>query len=148
MSPEKQLAGFMSRYSPEIIAVAEEALAKMRKRLPGAVQMVYDNYNALVVGFSPTERVSEATFSIALYPRWVNLFFLQGVGLPDPEGLLQGDGNQVRRILLESAAVLDKPAVRRLIEEAIKQSDSPFKKTGGQMIIKRISPKQRPRRPR
>jgi hypothetical protein len=40
------------------------ALAKMRARLPGAVELVYDNYNALAIGFGPTERTSEAVFSI------------------------------------------------------------------------------------
>ena len=47
--------------------------------------------NALAIGFGPTERASEAIFSIAVFPRWVSLFFLQGAGLPDPDGILQGE---------------------------------------------------------
>ena len=89
-SPEAQLEGFLAKYTPEIAGLAKAALVKMRKRLPGAVEMVYDNYNALVIGFSPSERPSEAIFSIALYPRWVNLFFLQARGLRDPEKRLKG----------------------------------------------------------
>jgi len=50
----------------------------MRARLPGAVELVYDNHNALAIGFGPTERASDAVFSIALFPRWVSLFFLRG----------------------------------------------------------------------
>jgi predicted RNase H-like HicB family nuclease len=55
---ENQLAGFIAKYSPEIGTVAYEVLAKMRELTPGAVEMVYDNYNALVIGFGPTERAS------------------------------------------------------------------------------------------
>src|SRR5436853_7421640 len=95
-APESQLASFIAKYTPEIGAFAQAALVKMRARLPGAVELVYDNYNALAIGFSPTERASDAIFSIALYPRWVSLFFLRGIDLPDPQRLLQGSGKIVR----------------------------------------------------
>jgi hypothetical protein len=87
-SPEAQLDGFIAKYSPDVAAVARAALIRMRRILPGAIELVYDNYNALAVAFGPSERASEAVVSIALYPRWVSLFFLQdGPRLPDPEGL-------------------------------------------------------------
>lgn len=146
-SAEKQLAKFMARYSPEIVAIAEDALKRMRKRLPGAIEMVYDNYNALVIGFGPTERASEAIFSIALYPRWVTLFFLEGVGLPDPEKLLMGSGKQVRSIVLKSPSMLDLPAVQTLMKHALNRSEKKIdSKSPGRIVIKSISPKQRPRR--
>src|SRR6185295_18540436 len=111
MTPEKQLAVFMARFTPEVEALAEAALAKIRARFPHAIQMVYDNYNFLVIGFSPTERASEAVFSIALFARGVSLCFLQAAGkLPDPKKLLVGSGKQARHIKLENAAVLDRPA--------------------------------------
>src|SRR5580658_4552540 len=89
-SPSKQLDSFLAKYNPEIASLARRALAKMRKRLPGSLEMVYDNYNALAIGFVPNERPSDAIFSIALYPSYVVLFFLQGAGLPDPHRRLQG----------------------------------------------------------
>jgi len=52
-APEEQLDSFIAKYIPEIGALAQEALAKMRARLPGAIELVYDNYNALAIGFSP-----------------------------------------------------------------------------------------------
>jgi hypothetical protein len=149
MKPEKQLAGFMARFTPEVAALARGALARMRARFPNAIQMVYDNYNFLVIGFSPTERPSEAIFSIALFARGVSLCFLQaGPKLPDPEKLLRGSGKRVRHIRLESAAVLDRPAVKALMSAALKRAVVPFDATvPGRLIIKSISAKQRPRRP-
>lgn len=146
--PDRQLKSFLAKYTPEVAAVAKAALARMRKRLPGAVELVYDNYNALVIGFGPTERASDAIFSIALYPRWVNLFFLRGASLPDPKGLLKGSGNQVRSIVLEDAAILDTRAVRGLISRALEAAPKPLnKKSRRRIVIKSVSAKQRPRRP-
>src|SRR5690349_3158136 len=100
-SPEKQFAGFLARYAPEVRALANEAIVKLRDLLPEAIEMVYDNYYALVIGFGPTERPSEAVFSIAIYPNHVSLCFLQGAKLPNPHPLLKGGGNLVRHIRLE-----------------------------------------------
>jgi hypothetical protein len=147
-TPELELERFIDRYNPEIAALARAARAKMCKLLPHAVQLVYDNYNALVIGFGPTERASEAILSIALYPRWVNLFFLHGVDLPDPKGLLAGSGTQVRSVRLHAATDLDRPEIRQLIARAVARSDKPFPKAGPSLlIIRSISAKQRPRRP-
>jgi hypothetical protein len=147
MTPEAQLRTFMEKYTPEIRSLANAALKKMRARLPGAFELVYDNYNALVVGFGPTERSSEAIFSIVLYPRWVTLFFLTGKGLPDPERLLKGDGVQVRHVVLESVETLDRPAIQALMKAALERSDPIPSKQRRHLLIKSISAKQRPRRP-
>lgn len=148
MTPEDQLAGFMAKYTPEIQTKAQAILEKMRAMLPGATEMVYDNYNALVCGFLPGDRVSEAIFSIALYPKWVNLFFLQGAGLPDPNNLLQGSGKLVRSIRLTCSEDLDRPEVRELIETALDFVKTPLDPTQPyRLIIKSVSAKQRPRVP-
>jgi hypothetical protein len=150
MKPEVQLAGFLAKFTPEISARAEAALAKLRARFPCAVQMVYDNYNFLVIGFGPSERASEAIFSIALHARGVGLCFLQaGPQIPDPENLLQVSGKRVRHIPLESAAVLDCPAVKALMAHALKRAAVPFSPdVPGRLIIKSVSAKQRRRRPK
>jgi hypothetical protein len=147
-SPQKQLDTFIARYSPEVAAVARAALVKMRARLPGAIELVYDNYNALAIGFSPTERTSDGIFSITLWPRWVSLFFLQGAGLPDPKRLLKGSGKVARHIVLSTADDLDEPAVQDLIAAALQRARTPLSGEGlGRIIIKSISATQRPRRP-
>ena len=148
-SPKESLDGFLAKYDPAIAEVGRRALAAMRKLLPGATQLVYDNYNALAIGFAATERASDAIVSIALYPRWVTLFFLNGRPLADPGKRLKGSGSRVRHIVLENgAATLAEPAVAELIRLAITQADPPLPQAGrGQLIIKSISAKQRPRRP-
>jgi hypothetical protein len=110
--------------------------------------MVYDNYNALVVGFGATEKASEAVLSIAVMPKWVDLCFLTGTKIPDPHGLLQGSGTVARHIVLGSAGDIDRPEIRALISAAIATSPKPFDTAApNRMVIKSISAKQRPRRP-
>jgi hypothetical protein len=147
-TPARQWAAFLARYDPAIGAVAKAAVARMRTYVPGAVELVYDNYNALVVGFGPSERASEAVMSIALYPCWVTLFFLQGARLTDPAGLLKGAGTRVRHIVLGDVAVLDQPAVRALIRQALAAAPRPIDaRARRRMVIRAVSAKQRPRRP-
>ena len=146
---DKELNRFIARFTPEVSKLAQEALKKMRKRLPGAVEMVYDNYNALVIGFGPNERASDAIFSIVLYPRWINLFFLQGASLADPKKLLKGSGNVVRHIVLESAKDLDQPDVKAMMNLALKSARVGIEQNATRkIIIKSVSAKQRPRRPK
>ena len=72
-SPAAELAGFIAKYRPEIQTQARAAHARLRRRLPRLIEMVYDNYNGLVIGFGPTERPSEALFSLVLFPKWLTL---------------------------------------------------------------------------
>jgi hypothetical protein len=149
VTPTQQWERFLARFEPPVRAAARAAIAVMRRRLPGAVEMVYDNYNALVMGFGKTDRPSEAIFSIAIFPRHVTLCFLEGALLPDPDALLRGEGSRVRHIRLADSSTLDDPRVRALMAAAIDESGQRF--TGSprrKMIIRSVSAKQRPRRPR
>jgi hypothetical protein len=147
-SSAAQLDTFLDKFTPDIAAQARVALRKMRARLPGAIELVYDNYNALAIGFGPSERTREIVFSIALYPRWVSLFLTSGPRLRDPAGLLEGGGNTVRHIKLASPATLDDPAVDDLIAQSLELAPKPIDpKQPRRLIIKSVSAKQRPRRP-
>ena len=147
-TPEAQLAGFLAKYTPEVAARAEAILGRMRALLPNAVELVYDNYNALASGFGPDEKVSHAIFSIAVFPRWVSLFFLQAKGLDDPAKLLKGGGNVVRHIVLEDERRLDDPAIRALMDQALRNAVVPLDPSAARrLVIRSVSAKQRPRRP-
>jgi hypothetical protein len=147
VTPGARLEGFIAKYAPAIQADARVALVKMRALLPGAVEYVYDNYNALVVAFGASDRPSEVIASIALYPRWVTLFFADGAKLHDPAKRLAGTGGRVRSIRLNGPESLDEPDVRALVEAAIAGSVKPFDRTKpNRLVIQSISAKRRPRK--
>lgn len=148
MDARSQLDSFIDRYSPEVAADARQAIAFMTARLPTATRLVYDNYNALVIGFGAGPKVGDIIFSLALYPRYVTLFFARGVELPDPHQILEGEGKGVRHVKLLPISRLESKEVRALIDAAIAIASPPLPSTGdGPLIIKSISPKQRLRRP-
>ena len=147
MDAQTQLDAFIDKYSPEVAADARTALDFLRARLPTATQLVYDNYNALVVGFGASDKVGDIILSIALYPKYVRLFFLRGVDLPDPDRLLEGGGSQVRSVQLKPVSKLREPAVGALIHAAEANGLPMPAKGNGELIIKSIVAKQRPRRP-
>jgi len=146
---QAQLDGFLDKYTPEVAALARALLVGMKARLPGAQILVYDNYNALAIGFGPSDRAGQAILSLAVMPRWVTLCFLHGAGLPDPHRLLKGDGSRVRHVRLHAPEALAEPPIEALIAAALEQADRPLDPAEPQrLLIKSVSAKQRPRRPR
>ena len=147
MTQQEQLDGFIDKFTPDIAAAIRRAMALVSARLPGATILVYDNYNALAIAFGASEKRQSIICSVAGYPRWVSLFLSNGPTLPDPEGLLEGEGNTVRHVKLIGYRV-DSPAVAALIDAAAASVATPIDPAGeGRLIIKSISAKQRARRP-
>jgi hypothetical protein len=147
LSPARQVESFIAKFDPAIARIVRASRSKLRKRYPTAHELVYDNYNALAIGYSPNERTSEAFVSLAVFARGVNLYFIQGRKLGDPRGLLQGEGSQGAFVRVESAAVLDGKDVIGLLESAAAFGRTPLASSGrGRTIVKSISAKQRPRR--
>jgi hypothetical protein len=144
---ERQLDGFIDKFDPAFQRLIRDARERLRARFPTAFELAYDNYNFLVLGYSSTERPSDAIVSLSAGANGVGLCFLHGARLPDPSGLLLGDGKQTRFIRLESAEVLARPAVESLIVAAIRQARTPLRASGGgTLTIRSVSGKQRPRR--
>jgi len=148
VSPARQVAGFIAKFDPEIARLLTASRRALRRKFPTAVELVYDNYNALAMGLGPNERTSEVFVSLAGFARGVCLYFTQGKRLPDPDHMLIGSGNQGRFIRLERAAQLEEPAVDRLLRAAARFGKTPLPRSGkGYTVVKSISAKQRPRRP-
>ena len=146
-SPAKQVASFIAKFDPPIAKLTRAARSVLRQRFPTAIELVYDNYNALAIGYSSTERTSDVLFSLAVYARGVNLYFMYGRSLPDPDKLLQGSGNQGAFVRLDAVSVLDEPGVKALIDAAVKRAEPPLPaRSRGHTIVKSVSAKQRPRR--
>jgi len=142
--PSRELVALLARFDPSIRTLVREARTKLRRRLPTATELVYDNARALAIGFAASERPSDTIVSLAIYARGVNLYFIYGAALPDPHHLLLGSGNQGRFVRLESAEMLDRREIKDLLVAAIAESDTPLPKCGrGRFIIKSVSPKRR-----
>ena len=146
-SVDDQLEIFIDKFDSKNAALIRSARKILRKRLPTANELVYDNYNFFVIGYCSTERPSDCIVSIAAAANGVGLSFYRGATLPDPLKLLLGSGSQNRFIRIESAATLAHPGVVELIAAAIAQAKRPLPASGrGKLVIRSISKKQKPRR--
>jgi hypothetical protein len=116
---------------------------------PKANELIYDNYNALAFGWSPTDRVGHTFCSVAIGRTSKNIHFgfYWGSEIPDPEKLLIGEGNQYRYILVKNQADFPKTYIKKLIKEAFANSVAKVKDKKqfmeGKTITKSISQKKR-----
>jgi hypothetical protein len=146
-SPAEQIEAFIAKFEPATAELIRECRTELRTLLPTAVELVYDNYNFFVIGYSTTERPSDCIVSLAAAANGVGLSFYYGASLPDPQKLLQGSGKQNRFVRLPSAKTLQLPGVLALINAAVAQAQSPLPTEGvGCTIVRSVSAKQRPRR--
>jgi hypothetical protein len=150
---ETQLASFFAKYEPAMVKLGKALRAKLRARLPGLFEIVYvyENQNALVISYSPTEHGYDGLCGIALYPRCVRLFFGQGALLSksDPKKLLQGRGKTVRYVVLNEVADFDRAELQVLMAAALKLTKLRLDASAkGSVIIKAEEQKQRARRAR
>ena len=144
---EQQLAGFIEKVEAKNAALIVSVRKTLRRRLPTANELVYDNYNFFVIGYCSTERPSDCIVSIAASANGVGLSFYHGAILPDTHKLLLGAGSQNRFIRIESATTLLRPEVEELISAAIEQAVVPLPSSGrGKLVIRSVSKKQKPRR--
>jgi hypothetical protein len=148
---ETELAGYFAKYEPAMAKLGKALRARLQARLPGLFEIVYvyENQNALVISYSPTERGYEGVCTLSVYPNVVRLGFGKGAELSksDPNRLLQGQGRTARYIELGSIAEFDRPEIEALLASAVKLAKlrlDPDAK--GAIIIKAEEQKQRARR--
>jgi hypothetical protein len=143
---EPQVESFIDKFEPEIAQRIRDCRAELRRQLPGATELVYDNYNFLVIAFAATPKTSHAFCSIASDRNGVTLMFYWGAKLTDPQGLLQGDGKQNRYIRLPSADVLRESDVRSLIHATTQLGTPPLVAGNERTFVRAVVAAQRPRR--
>jgi hypothetical protein len=145
--PEGALQGFIDKFDPDNRELIRAVRTALRRRFSTAYELAYDNYNFFVLGYSPTERPSDAVVSMAAGANGVSVCFIHGATLADPKKVLLGSGRQTRFIRVPSVEVLARPVVKALFAAAVAQARAPFRPTGRPtLIIRSVSNKQRPRR--
>lgn len=144
---EAQLKSFIDKFDPDNQRLIRNLRAAIKKLLPDCAELIYDNYKFFVIGYSPTERPSDYIVSLAASAKGVSLSFNRGAELSDPGGVLLGSGKVNRFIRLTSEETLKETAVFEMFDRACLLSAVPRPwSSGGKLVIRSISEKQRPRR--
>lgn len=146
----KDLLKFLKPFSKEIRQTVLQLREFVWDLYPEANELIYDNYNALAFGWSPTDKVGHTFCSVAVGRSSNNIHFgfYWGAELSDPQKMLLGKGSQYRYILVGSFKAFPKAYIKKLVAEAYVNSLSKVKDerqiTSGLTITKSVSAKKRP----
>src|SRR5262249_24518060 len=142
--PDPDYLKLLLPYGKVIKELALVARKLILEEAPEASEFVYEVYT-IADHFTFTERPSDAFVFTTTHANWVNLGFNFGSLLPDPEGLLRGEGKWIRHVRIAQAADLDAPGVRELVRAAIAQAERPEGKAGKPRAVVRLAqPARRP----
>ena len=145
----KSLLKFLKPFDKEINEIVFWLREFIWELYPDSNELIYDNYNALAVGWSPTDRVGHTFCSIAVGRTSKNIHFgfYWGSEIQDPEKKLIGQGNQYRYLLVKSISEFPKTYIKKLLKEAYANSMAKVKDKKqlmqGNTITKSISAKKR-----
>lgn len=145
----KDLLKFLRPFSTEINEIVLWLRAFVWDLYPQTNELIYDNYNALAFGWSPTDKVGHIFCSIAVGRTSKNIHFgfYWGAKIRDPKKLLLGQGSQYRYILVDDSKKVPMTYIKKLMAEAYKYSLSKVKDKGqirnALTITKSISVKKR-----
>lgn len=146
---KSDLLKFLTPFRPDVQERALWLRDFVWDLFPQANELIYDNYNALAFGWSPTEKVGHTFCSIAVFRTNNNLQFgfFHGADLTDPEKMLIGNGKQYRYITVPDVNNFPVIYIRQLLQEAwinsLKLVKDPKQMAQGKTITKSISAKQR-----
>ena len=150
----KDLLKFLKPFSKEITERVMWLREFVWDLYPQANELIYDNYNALAFGWSPTDKVSHTFCSVAVgrTSNNVHFGFYWGTEISDPDKILLGEGNQYRYVLVTDKNTFPKAYIKKLLKEAFANSLAKVKDkkqiSHGQTMVKSISPKKRKRKMR
>jgi len=112
----------LRHYAESIQKLAIAARKMILEEAPSANEFVYEVYT-IADHFAFTERPSDAFVFTTAHANWVNLGFNFGSRLPDPSGLLRGEGKWIRHVRITKASDLESPGVRELVRAAIAEAE-------------------------
>ena len=146
--PTPEYLEFLSPYAPAVVELALSTRRLVLEEAPGAVELLYDAYNAVSAGYSFTGRPGEAFAHIAVYAGWVNLGFNRGSELDNPRRLLQGSGRWIRHIRIAEPRSLEQPYVRAFVQAAVARAKRPDPHAAqpdrqNRSVVRAIYPKRR-----
>jgi hypothetical protein len=118
------------------------------KLYPKTNELIYDNYNALAIGWSLSEKLGDTFCSIAIFGKpYVHFGFYRGSQIPDPLKMLEGKGSLYRYIKVFYKKDFPKAYITELLKAAYDFSLARIKPcsivTEGKTITKSISAKKR-----
>ena len=145
----KDLLKFLEPFPKEVSELALWAREFIWDQYPDCNELIYDNYNALALGWSLTDKLTHTFCSIAVFAKYIHFGFYWGSEIADPEKRLSGNGKQYRYMIVADKKALPKTYIRKLMKEAYANSLAKVKdktqlREGMTIIKSALAVKKRP----
>ena len=116
------LKEFLLAYDEEVASLAMELRKYILQLVPEANELIWDNYNALAMAFSKSEKLKDAFCHLAVYSGHVNFGFNRGAELSSTLPL-NGSGKLIRHVKVTSINTFPKEEIQSLIFQALGLSE-------------------------
>lgn len=137
MKPNAELKKFIHPYNKGIQKLTIELRDFITNLVPQANELIWDNYNAVAMAYSKSEKLKDAFCHIAVYSHHVNFGFNRGVELTKTNVKLKGKGKLIRHISVKDFESFPKAELKNMIWEAVGISE----KLNSELITKNTQPK-------
>jgi hypothetical protein len=138
-APPKELIAFLKRFDPAIRELALDARELVLKVVAPSHESVLDAY-ALAMNYGFSERMKDQVVYIGVYTNHVNFGFHAGAAMQDPQGILEGEGKQMRHIKILTGEELGTPVIRDYLLRAVPDGAARSKKLQTKIYPSRRTP--------
>ena len=108
----------------ESSALVQEIARRLRQLIvdvyPDVVEVPWPKQRIIGYGVGP-KKMTEHFCYIAAYKKHVNLGFYRGAALPDPEGLMEGTGKELRHVKVRSVDEAERPSLKQLVQLSLEE---------------------------
>lgn len=148
MEPNPQLNVFLSAYPDSIQELFIDLRTFVLENSPACNELIWDNYNALALAYSHSDKLKDAFCHLSIYSKTVNFGFNRGAELTKGIVKLEGSGKLIRHLKVKDMAAFPSVEMKALLTEAalLAKSLNPALEDNrqlGQSIVMSISAKKR-----
>jgi hypothetical protein len=121
VKPPKELLDLLKRYDRGVQELTLALRELVLEELAPCCEYIVEVYIVSIL-YGPTHRMKDGICYIGVIKDHVNLGFLRGSELADPQRILEGTGKQMRHIKIRNMSDLQRPAIRAYLQEACERA--------------------------
>lgn len=144
-APPRELLDLLRHYDRGVQELAIALRQLVIEEMAPCCESIVEVY-IVALHYGPTHRMKDGICYIGVIKDHVNLGFLRGSELADPQRILEGTGKQMRHIKIRNMADLLRPAIRTYLRETCERAGYEVNPEKGRTVNTVLKRKSSPRR--
>jgi hypothetical protein len=117
-APPADLLVRLQRFDPRVQRLMLRAREYVWRHFKPETEVVFEVKYTVTVWFGRPGKLKERTVYMAAFSSHINIGFLYGAELPDPDRILKGAGKQMRHVQIKSPENLDSAPLAAVLKAA------------------------------